>query len=63
MATSLGLSMAALRNYESGRVIAPGARAGYAYMMAAEASERPDLAQVFRSALDRALGIPYKRLT
>ena len=58
MATFMGLSMAALRNYESGAVVAPDARAATAYMLTAEAAGRPDLVKVFGSALHRALGIP-----
>jgi transcriptional regulator with XRE-family HTH domain len=57
MATFLGLSMAALRNYESGASIAPDARAAAAYLLAADMTERSDLVEVFRSELYRALGI------
>ena len=62
MATFLGLSMAALRNHESGAVMTPDARTALAYMMTAEASDRPDLAQVFRVALDRVMGVPVQTL-
>jgi transcriptional regulator with XRE-family HTH domain len=57
MATALGLSMGALRNYESGAVTAPNARAATAYMMAAARAGRPDLAEVFRDALHRSCGL------
>jgi transcriptional regulator with XRE-family HTH domain len=57
MATFLGLSMAALRNYESGAVTAPDARAATAYLLAAEMSDRLDLVEVFGSALHQAMGI------
>jgi transcriptional regulator with XRE-family HTH domain len=50
MATGLGLSMGAVRNYESGAVAVPEARPLYAYMLTAETGGRPDLAAVFRSA-------------
>jgi len=62
MATFLGLSMAALRNHESGAVATPDARTALAYMMTAEASDRSDLAQVFRVALHRVMGVPIKTL-
>jgi len=56
MATQLGLSMGALRNYEYGGVADPDARALHAYTMAAELGDRPDLAAVFREALYRGMG-------
>ena len=49
--------MAALRNYENGTVAAPDARAAAAYMLTAQLGGRPDLAQVFQSALHRTMGI------
>jgi len=55
MASYLGLSLAALRNYESGIVKHPDARAAYAYMKIAG---RPEAVRVFELALCRALGIP-----
>lgn len=57
MATFIGITMAALRTYESGKVAAPDARAATAYLLAAEACGRPDLVGVFGSALHRALGL------
>jgi transcriptional regulator with XRE-family HTH domain len=57
MAGDLGLSMGALRNYERGTVATPEPRPLYAYMMAAELSQRPDLAAIFRSALYKVLEI------
>jgi len=57
MATFLGVSFAALRTYENGKVGAPDARALAAYMFAAETYGRPDLAEVFGSALHQALGL------
>jgi hypothetical protein len=58
MATALGLSMGALRNYESGAVTKPEPRPLYAYMRQAIGSGRDDLAAVFRRALNETLGIP-----
>jgi transcriptional regulator with XRE-family HTH domain len=58
MATALGLSMGALRNYESGTVTTPDPRPLYAFLMQAEGSQRPDLAAVFRCELNKALNIP-----
>jgi hypothetical protein len=57
MAAFLGLSTPALRKYESGSTTAPDARACVAYMMTAELSGRPDLVQIFGSALRRVMGI------
>src|SRR5262245_4265420 len=58
MATFLGLSMGALRNYETpDAVTTPDARAATAYLLAAEMSGRLDLVEVFRSALHQAMGI------
>lgn len=64
MATSLGLSMGAVRNYESGAVD-PEARAAVAYLLAAEADGRPrmlGLMAVFVDAVERALGVPIETL-
>src|SRR4030095_13360935 len=58
MASSLRLSMAALRNYESGATKAPDGRAIVAYMIAAKECGRSDLMLVFQAELHRALGIP-----
>jgi transcriptional regulator with XRE-family HTH domain len=58
MATSLFLSMGAVRNYEAGSVSAPEARPLYAYLLCAEQAKRPQLAAVFRAELYRALGVP-----
>jgi transcriptional regulator with XRE-family HTH domain len=58
MAAWLRLSMGAVRNYESGAVRAPNARAAAAYLMAAEGNGRPDLATVFQVALQDAVGLP-----
>jgi transcriptional regulator with XRE-family HTH domain len=63
MATFLGVSMAALRTYESGAVAAPDARAATAYMLAAETCDRPDLVEVFGSALRQALGLNDRSLS
>ncbi len=57
MATALGLSMGALRNYESGFSKAPDARALYAYTLIAEADGFPDLATVFRAAFYEATNL------
>lgn len=61
MAASLGLSMAALRNYEAGKAM-PEARAAVAYMMAADAAGLGALAQVFADALEYSIGIPLEGL-
>lgn len=58
MATKLGLSMGALRNYESGLVKTPEPRPLYAYLLESESCERPDLASVFRRELYHVLAIP-----
>jgi transcriptional regulator with XRE-family HTH domain len=57
MAVALGVSMAALRTYESGSVKTPEARAILAYLSLAEEADRKDLMQVFGSALQTVLGI------
>lgn len=56
MATQLGLSMGALRNYEAGSVTTPDAKALFAYLMTAQFGDRPDLAALFREALNREIG-------
>src|SRR5215813_2916338 len=58
MATRLNLSMAALRNYESGATESPDPRPLYAYMMEAEKSEEKELAATFRHALYESLNMP-----
>jgi transcriptional regulator with XRE-family HTH domain len=55
MAQALGLSMGAVRNYESGAITAPDPRPLYAYRQAATNLGHPDLAIVFRRALSDAL--------
>ena len=61
MATSLGLSMGALRNYEAGKVW-PEARAAAAYMMAAHAAGAGALALVFADVLESIVGTPLGEL-
>ena len=58
MATELGVSMAALRNYESGAVTKPDARALAAYLIRSKYIDRPrmDLANVFYDLLQTELG-------
>jgi transcriptional regulator with XRE-family HTH domain len=61
MATFLGMSIAALRNYESGAVTEPDPRQACVYMMAADGFDRPDLAEVFRSVLRRSIGVQEQK--
>jgi transcriptional regulator with XRE-family HTH domain len=58
MAGELNLSMGAVRNYESGAVGVPEARPLYAYTMAAERYNLPELAAVFRAAMYDVLAVP-----
>jgi hypothetical protein len=55
MASYLGISIAALRNYESGQVQHPDAKAAFAYMRIAGLHR---LFRTFELALHRALGVP-----
>jgi transcriptional regulator with XRE-family HTH domain len=57
MATELGISIAALRNYESGATD-PEPRAIAAYLIAAKNACLIELEDVFRSSLQDALGYP-----
>lgn len=62
MAGFLGLSMAALRNYEAAAVTTPDARAASAYLLASEMAGRPDLLEVFRASLYQTLGLEQPSL-
>ena len=53
-ATELGISMAALRNYESGRI--PGLKAMLLLWNNAEEANRPDLCGVFRLYVESQVG-------
>lgn len=61
MASTLGISMAALRNYESGAVANPDARAALAYLQAAQTCGRADLAGAFESKFGEAIGGAHAR--
>jgi len=61
MAASLGISMAAIRNYESGKS-KPDARALAAYMAMADVVQLPELAVLFGKALEQRLGMTVIRL-
>jgi transcriptional regulator with XRE-family HTH domain len=58
MATVLGLSMGALRNYESSRVINPDPRAAAAYLIVAKNARLLELHKVVYFSLQDALGYP-----
>lgn len=60
MADSLGISVSVVYDYEATelRKFNPDARPVCAYMMVADASSRPDLAQVFHQELREALALP-----
>lgn len=57
MASMLTLSMGAVRNYESGAVADPEPRPLQHYVRVATLFARPDLAAIFRRALNEALSI------
>ena len=58
MATRLEVSMAAIRNYESGKTLKPDIGVLSRYDLIAKFSRNPDVAEVFSDATGEAMKIP-----